>query len=164
VAEPGVPLWELAEAAEAALEVAKRERASICAHGVSVGWREWLALERLQERISTEMRGEATEKIEFLDRACAVIDARDQARHFAGQRTRERLRSAISLYVDQADAGRRDQEDEQALRRRFWRLVDLLETEGVLRHAAASRIPLQNLLLVYRAHQARARARREELA
>lgn len=164
VAEVGMSLSELSEAAEAALEEAKRERASICAHGVSVRWSEWMDLGQLQERIAAELRGEVTAKVEFLERACAIIDTRNQTRHFAGQRVRERLRSAISAFVGQGHSRQQDVEDPQAQRRRFWRLVALIETCGVLRHAGASRIPLQNLLLVYRTARSRARGRREELA
>ena len=164
VAEPGESLSDLSEAAESALELAKRERASICAHGVSVSWSDWLELERLQSRITADLKGDEVSKIDFLERACAVIDARQQTRHFTGQRTRERLRSVISRFVAKSEFDRRKpvvDEDAIAKRQRFWRLVERLETEGVLRHGAAIRIPLQNLILVYKSIQPRVRGRRE---
>ena len=109
------------------------------------------------------MKGDEVSKIDFLERACAVIDARQQTRHFTGQRTRERLRSVISRFVAKSEFDRRKpvvDEDAIAKRQRFWRLVERLETEGVLRHGAAIRIPLQNLILVYKSIQPRVRGRR----
>jgi CRISPR-associated protein Csm1 len=164
VAEPGESLSDLSEAAESALELAKKDRSSICAHGVSVSWNDWLDLERLQARITTDLKGDEASKVDFLERACAVIDAREQTRHFTGHRTRERLRSVISRFVGKSDFDRRNQvvdEDKAAKQQRFWRLVDRLEAEGFLRHGAATRIPLQNLILVYKSIQPRTRGRRE---
>lgn len=163
VAEPGESLSDLSEAAESALELAKKDRSSICAHGVSVSWNDWLDLERLQARITTDLKGDEASKVDFLERACAVIDAREQTRHFTGHRTRERLRSVISRFVGKSDFDRRNQvvdEDKAAKQQRFWRLVDRLEAEGFLRHGAATRIPLQNLILVYKSIQPRTRGRR----
>lgn len=162
VADPGAPLSDLAEAAEAALDEAKRERASICAHGVSVRWSEWLTLNELERRIGSQLGGDADHKVEFLERACAVVDARGETRHFLGQRTRERLRSTISAYVEGTPSINGEEVDKDAQRRHFWQLVTLLETDGVERHAAATRIPLQNLRLAYQANQARPRGHRGE--
>lgn len=148
VADAATSIADITEQAELALAEAKRTRASICAHDVSVTWSEWLVLNELQGRIALELRGERVETVRCLDRICTLIASCEEPRSFTGVRWKALVRSAISTYVERTD------NKSAAASARFWRLVVLLEDKGFGRHGRALRIPLQNLYHAYFASEA----------